>query len=146
MRNRDKLQPTGRVKITITDTRTGDIDVREGKNLVVTTGRECCALLVGSGNTDKIVETMDFGTDNTAANMSDTAITGAFNKGMDSITYPAANQVQFDCILETTENNGMTIEEVGLITADGTLFARYLTGTIVKSSFLRVAIAWTITF
>ncbi len=140
------VAPTGRVMVRVYDADGALIALQQGNNLVVAGGREACAILAGSGNPDKIVTAIAFGTSDTAVNISDTAITSAFSKSFDSVTYPSAGKVRYIGALETSENNGVTVREVGLVCDDGTLFARYVIGAIAKTSSIRIEVTWTVTF
>ena len=143
---RNKVGPKGRVAVRIYDADGALIEIYKGDNLVVASGREACAILAGSGDTDKIVTEIQFGTDDTPTNMSDTGVTSGFPKAFDSVTYPTAGTVRYVGSLETSENNGVTVKEVGLFCADGTLFARYVIGSIAKTAAIRIEITWDVTF
>lgn len=140
------VQPQGRVTVRAYNADGALVGIERGANLVVTSGREACAILAGSGDTDKIVTLMHFGTSDTATNMSDTAITAPFPKAFDGVTYPVAGKVRYIGSLETSENNGVTVKEVGLVCTDGTLFARYVIGSIAKTSAIRLEVTWDVTF
>lgn len=146
MRIKDKLAPSGRVAVRVYNTDGALIQIIKGKNLVVAGGREACAILAGSGDTDKIVDELQFGTSDTATNIADTGVTSGFAKSLDSVSYPVAGKVRYIGSLETSENNGVTIKEVGLFCADGTMFARYVIGSIAKTAAIRIEVTWDVTF
>jgi hypothetical protein len=146
MRIKDHPAPRGRVAVRVYDSDGALIELVKGSNLVVAGGREACAILAGSGDTDKIVDEIQFGTSDTATNISDTAVTGGYAKSFDSVAYPTAGTVRYVGSLETSENNGVTIKEVGLFCADGTMFARYVIGSIAKTAAIRIEVTWDVTF
>lgn len=146
MKITSRLSPTGRVAVRVYDTDGALIQIIKGKNLVVAGGREACAILAGSGDTDKIVDEIQFGTSDTATNINDSSVTSGFAKSFDSVAYPTAGKVRYIGSLETSENNGVTIKEVGLFCADGTMFARYVIGSIAKTAAIRIEVTWDVTF
>lgn len=144
----DKLNPQGRVNIKVYNSGGALLDIIKGDNLVVNGGREACAILAATGDTDKIVQDIAFGAGGSVPDLTDTALLiPTLTKALESTTsYPAQTSVKFIGICETAENNGNQIREVGLFCADGTLFARYFVGRITKTSDIRVVVEWTITF
>jgi hypothetical protein len=88
-----------------------------------------------------------FGTNGTTPVAGNTGLTGAFTKAIDTVTFPAINQVQFNFSLLSGENNGMAILEMGLITGDGSLYARRVrAGVLSKASDISLTGSWLITF
>lgn len=119
----------------------------DGENLVVIGSKTCLSRLVGGAVTGKQITSIGFGTNGTAPAVGNTALTSAFTKGVDSVTYPASNQVRFAFSLSTTEANGLAIMEFGLLTGDGALFARKVrSAAFNKDSDVSVAGTWTLTF
>lgn len=114
-------------------------------NLVVATGRSKVAAMIGGEVTDKFVSSVEVGTNGTAPSSSDTAITAPFSVPV-SVSYPAPGEVQFDWVLGSTQNNGVTIAEYGLVCEDGTLFARKTRATIAKDSSIRLEGTWKVIF
>ena len=118
-----------------------------GCNLVVVGSKTCLSRLVGGAVTGKQITTIGFGTSGTEPVAGNTALAGAFTKAVDSVTYPASNQVRFAFSLTTAEANGMAIMEFGLLSGDGTLFARKVrSAAFNKDSDVSVAGTWTLTF
>ena len=118
----------------------------EDDNLVVTTGRASMANLLGAATApNKHITHIHYGTNGADPVLSDTAITAPFAKAVDAVSYPAPGSVQFDFSLGLTENNGVTIREYGLISADTTLFARKTRAPIVKDNTISLTGTWTIT-
>lgn len=147
MENRtDLLNPTGIFQMRVYDAAGCLVEEYEDNNLIVNGGRDAIADLIGSGDADKVVDTISFGTNGSSPVLTDNAITGAFDKGVNGVTYPATGKVQFAWSLELAENNGVTIREYGLKTNDGTLFARKIRSEINKTSSIRLEGTWTIIF
>lgn len=123
------------------------IEVFEEKNLIVDTSKQVHAKLLGGSVAGQSVTQIGFGTNGTAPAAGNTALTGAFTKAVDTVTYPATNQVQFNFSLASGENNGMAILEFGLITAGGTLYARKTRSSALnKASDIAITGSWTISF
>jgi hypothetical protein len=138
--------PTGFFQLKIF--RNGElIEVFEEKNLIVTSSKQIHAKLLGGTVTNQSVTQIGFGTSLTSPVVGNTSLTGAYMKTLDSISYPATNQVSFVFSLASTENNGVSIGEFGLFTAGGTLYARKTrTAAIPKASDLSFSGTWIITF
>jgi hypothetical protein len=123
------------------------VEVFEEKNLIVDNSKQIHARLLGGSVSGQSVATIGFGTSGTAPVVGNTALTGAFTKAVDSVTYPLTNQVTFNFSLGSGENNGMAILEFGLITAGGALYARKVRSTALnKASDISLSGSWTITF
>lgn len=114
----------------------------EEHNVVVNLAKALIANLLAGGSTDKITK-IGFGTNGTAAVATDTTLTGSTVKNVDSYTADATG-VTFYWSLSTSELNGMTIQERGLVTAAGTLFARKAHDPIVKNSGMSIQGSWRI--
>lgn len=112
-------------------------------NLVVNIGKENVAKLLGGAGF--AVTKIQAGTSTVPPAVGDTAITNAFTKNISSVIYPSSNEVEFDWILTSTEANGMTISEFGLIDANNILFARKTRTPIQKVSPMVIVGAWKIT-
>jgi hypothetical protein len=137
----NNLKIKGRVKITVKDL-DGDSYITERDNLVVNAGLDNIAeLLTGAGYA---ITDIEFGTSATAATATDTTITGAFSKVIDSDSVSSPGKAVFLASLTTAENNGMTIREIGLIDSNGDLFARIVIPAIVKTNLITVSVEWTI--
>lgn len=118
----------------------------EGKNLVVTTGQQDIAKLLGGATTGKPVSLLGVGTNSTEPALSDTALADMFTKAITGVAYPATNSVRFSWSLEASDANGITIREFGLLNEDNVLIARKTRAEIVKTSAVRLVGDWTITF
>jgi len=118
----------------------------EGPNLVVDTGKQVQARLLG-GDTKLIITKIGFGTNATAPVRGNTSLTEGFIKPLAGVTFPAANQVRFNFELGVTEANGLAISEFGLIAENNTLYARKTrTAPLHKAADLALRGTWTITF
>lgn len=138
--------PHGRLRITVWR---GDeiIEEMDEQNLIVDVSKTIHSRLIGGSTTGKTVTTIGFGTSGTAPVAGNTALTSAFTKAVDSVTYPASNQVQFNFSLGSTEANGKDILEFGLLTGDGSLYARRVrSGVLSKQSDISLTGSWVITF
>ena len=145
----DKINMKGRVLINVY--KNGELIERiEQDNLIVNTGKEMvAALLTGTGT--YFVDSIGFGENTTTPDPSDTELSGsAFIKYLDSATVDTSSGVNavFTWSLATTEGNGLTIAEYGLLSGTGgILFSRILrTSTIVKDSTINLTGTWIITF
>jgi hypothetical protein len=116
------------------------------ENLVVNTGRNGAARLLGGDGTGKNITQIAFGTSNTAAAPADSDLTGKFIKAIDSVSYPQVGAVQFSWALDFAENNGMQIREFGLFNAANELFSRKVRSLIAKTVDIRIEGTWTIQF
>ncbi len=123
------------------------IDTYEDNNLIVSAAKVSLAALLSGDGASKIVTKIAFGTNGTAPASSDTAITGAYTKNVVGHSYPATGQVEFSWNLLTGEANGMQIKEFGLISEDGTLFARKVREeAIPKADDISIEGQWLIIF
>jgi hypothetical protein len=139
-------RPTGRLRITVM--RDGEIiEEMDEQNLIVDVSKTIHSRLLGGSTTGKMVTTIGFGTSGTTPVAGNTTLTSSFTKALDSVTYPASNQVQFNFSLLSTEANGKDILEFGLLTGDSSLYARRVrTGVLSKQSDISLTGSWVITF
>jgi hypothetical protein len=100
------------------------IEEYEDHNIIVNGARSVVARLISGNGTGKNINRIAFGTSGAAPSPDNTTIIGAFIKNLSSYSYPVAGQVLFVWDLSTTEANGKSILEFGLLCADDTLFAR----------------------
>jgi len=119
----------------------------EDDNLIVTKGRESVVRLVAGDVSGRSIVNIGFGTNGTAANPADTALTGAFVKAIDSHSYPVSTSVQFNFSLSTSEAVGLSISEFGLLTASGILHARKVrSGPLLKDIDISLTGTWTLIY
>jgi hypothetical protein len=116
-------------------------------NLIVNGARLQMAHLVAGDAAQRHINRIAFGTNGTEPDPADTLITNQYAKSISGVVYPENGRAQFDWELLVTENNGMAILEFGLLTQDGTLFARKTrTSPIYKESDISIEGHWTIIF
>jgi hypothetical protein len=121
------------------------IDETTEHNMVVNGGRDQIARLIAGNVAGRSINRIAFGTNGTSPDAADTAITNQFVRPVNGFVYPAMGQVQIDWELPVNENNGMAIMEFGLLTVDGTLFARRTRqNPIYKESDISIEGHWTI--
>jgi hypothetical protein len=123
------------------------IETFEASNLIVNGARLQMAHLIAGDAAQRSINRISVGTNGSAPAVTDTEITGAFTKAVDGFTYPANGQVQVNWKLLVSEANGMAIREFGLLTANGTLFARRIRANpIYKESDISIEGEWIIIF
>lgn len=117
------------------------------QNLIVDGSKQTHARLLGGDVASRSVGLFGVGTNGAAPAGANTALTGAFTKAIDSSSYPATNQVQFNFSLATTEANGIAILEFGLLTGAGALYARKVRALALnKDTDISLTGSWTISF
>lgn len=116
------------------------------KNLVVNVGKEKLCMLLADDGASNYIDRIIFGTSGTAPALVDTSITNPFPKSTTGYSYPSQTSVKFEWTLGLTENNGVTIREYGLATADSTLFSRKVRSGIDKEADVLLEGSWTIGF
>lgn len=123
------------------------IEVFEERNLIVNNSKQIHARLLGGDVTNRSITQIGFGTNPTAPTAGNTSLTDAYVKPIDTVSYPANNQVRFAFSLGTGEANGKAISEFGLLTAGNTLYARKTrSAPLHKESDITLAGTWTINF
>ncbi|MGL4448690.1 MAG: hypothetical protein ACRCUZ_13405 [Shewanella sp.] len=115
-------------------------------NMIMASAKSALARLIAGQGSGKNITRIAFGTSGTGPSPDDAAITGAYTKALAAAEFPAAGQVKFGFSLAESEANGLNIRELGLLCADGTLFARKVRGMIEKTSDLSITGSWTIIF
>jgi hypothetical protein len=122
------------------------IDTYREDNMIMNIAKEALAKLIGGDGSGKTITKIGFGTNGSGPTPEDTTLTNAYIKNITSKTYPQVNQVRFTWSLATSEANGKSIREFGLICSDNTLFARKTRGVIEKSDDISLEGSWTIIF
>lgn len=142
----DRLAPKGIFTLRMIRASDGAIlEEYTDENLIVNQGRDILAGLLGGDTTD-VIEKIAVGTNGTAPLLSDTALTGMFSKTLNGKTYPATGVLQCDWSLETSEANGMSIQEFGLLVTGDVLFSRKTRAPIAKDNTFRLEGVWKIIF
>jgi hypothetical protein len=138
----------GIFSMVVRNARTGAIIERyEDHNLIVTNARELLARLLAGDTEGHSIASIAFGTNGADATVDDTRITNAFVKAVNGFDYPSQTSARFSWNLLVTENNGMAIREFGLLSADGTLFARRTRQVpLNKAEDISIEGTWTIQF
>lgn len=144
----DRLQPP-RGFLSVTIYRHGRvIEFARRPNLVVGAAATIQASLLGGAVSGKSVAQVGFGSSLSAAAAGNTSLSSdAYFRPIDAVTYPAPGQVAFAISLGQFEAVGLALAEYGLLTSDGTLFARQVRPeALLKDSSLSLSATWTITF
>jgi len=122
------------------------IEQCEDNNLIVNGARLQMAHLV-AGDVSGRINQIAVGTNGADPTAADTEITDSFAREIDGFEYPEDGQVQINWKLLADEANDMEIKEFGLLTADGTLFARRIREKpILKESDISIEGQWIIIF
>lgn len=84
------------------------------------------ARLQGDGDLNARITKVAFGTSGATESETDSAITGAYLKAVDSVALSpdSPRAIRYHWTLSPDEANGLHIQEVGLLTEDGVLVAR----------------------
>jgi hypothetical protein len=139
----DVLHGTGMFHVEVIDVSTDQVlETYEEKNLVVTLGKTNITKLLGGDAAGKKISKIAIGTGSVQPAVTDTTLTDIFSKLISGVSYPDSNSVLFSWSLETTEGNGLTIREFGLLNDDGVLCARKVRTDIVKTSAVRLVGTW----
>lgn len=136
---------TGEVVLHLQEPNQNPTQVLRAKNLVVANGKRNIARLLGGASTGLPVSKIAAGSSNAAATDADTGITNAVEVGIQSVTYPNPNQVQFNFSFTGTALGGMTVKELGLLNNNNDLIARKTTGDIQVAAGLTLSGYWIIT-
>lgn len=142
----DGIEAKGFFRIKVIEATTGKVLEDYGdNNLVVTLGKANTAQLLAGAATGKKISKIAVGVGAALPDVSDTALTTPFIKNVDGYSFPATNEVLFSWTIETTEANGLSITEFGLMNDSGVLFARKVRSAIIKSSSIKLVGTWKIT-
>jgi len=141
MKNIDKVGIKGIFELTVY--KNGQpVEKYKDENMIMNIAKEALAKLIGGDGSGKTITKIGFGTNGSGPTPADTT----YIKNITSKTYPQVNQVKFTWSLATSEANGKSIREFGLICSDNTLFARKTRGVIEKSNDISLEGSWTIIF
>nr|DAX35155.1 MAG TPA: tail-collar fiber protein [Bacteriophage sp.] len=114
-------------------------------NLIVTTGREKLARLIGGDYTGCITK-VGVGTGSAPASDTDTGLTDAVLVPVQSTSY-AGTKARFDFIIGNGDANGLLIRELGLFFGDGVMFSRRVRKSIIgKEDDISITGYWEIYF
>lgn len=123
------------------------IDSYTDHNMIVDLCRSNLARLMAGDSSGSPIGKISFGTSNRATESTDTTITNPYTKNIDGYSFPESGRVTFNWSLATTEANGKSILEFGLLSANGVLNARKVRiNPINKESDISLQGTWTIIF
>ena len=123
------------------------VDEFEESNLIVDNAKIQLSELTAGQVINRHITKIAFGTNSTEPDPSDSIITDQYAKPISSFSYPENGRVQFNWELGISENNGMAIMEFGLLSENGSLFARKSRmNAINKGSDISLEGSWTIIF
>lgn len=149
----DSFQPKGELRFRVVDINGKVIYEYKGENLVVNTGKLNMAKLHSGDVAGLPADTIGVGTSATAANVTDTTLTGSFTRALNgntsygTVTYPANGHAMYAFTILTGEANGMSISEFGLLNGNGDLIARKVIATpISKTVSFAIEGEWIIKF
>ena len=113
------------------------------KNLVVNAGKKKIADSLISGTIQKLTK-IGLGTSNATPDVANTLLTDEFIKDATTIV-SITNGVELNWDVLTSEANGFTYREFGLMFEDKVLLARKVGLTIAKNNTISITGKWTIT-
>jgi len=122
------------------------IEQIEGGNRVVGNSKLILSRLA-FGDQAWAINQIGFGVNGEVTADSDFALTAAYVKAITSVTYPSQRSIAFNFSLDAGEAVGKPISEMGLLSANGTLFARKTRASpLVKTAVMAFSGSWIITF
>jgi len=122
------------------------IEQTEGGNRVVGHSKLILSRLA-FGDSAWAIKQIGFGVNGEATADSDSMLTSAYVKAIASVTYPSQRSIAFNFSLDAGEAVGKPISEMGLLSANGALFARKTRASpLVKTAVMAFSGSWIITF
>lgn len=130
-------------KLTLNVYKDGElIETMVDNNLIVNAGKAWVMDLL-KNNTSLFVEKIRIGSSSTAAAVTDTSVTGFSPDFTKNVTPIVTGYVcNYSFTIGTSEANGNTIAEYGLLLDDGTMIARVVKTPIPKDSSIAIEGAW----
>lgn len=124
------------------------IRVEALQNLITSGAAAMKAHLLGGDTTGNYaISKIGFGSSGTAVSESDSALVTPYVKNIDSAAVNGSGALVISFSLGTTEANGLSLYEFGLLSGSGILFARKVRDLpLLKASDLSFSGTWTITF
>jgi len=114
-------------------------------NLVVTLGKTNLCKLMGGDAAGDVITQIAIGEGTATPDVADVGpLTNQFKKAFDTTTYPDVNSVLFSWTIDTTEGNGLSITEFGLLNSADVLMARKTRSAIVKTNAFSIVGSWKI--
>lgn len=142
----EQLQFTGKVKIVVTNQKTGEVkDTREIPNLVVTTGKQFVASRM-VGTASNVMSDMALGAGTTAASVGDTALQSELGRVTLGSAGAAGAVVTYTATFPAGTATG-AVTEAGILNASsgGTLLCRTVFAVVNKGADDAMAVTWAIT-
>lgn len=141
----DKVNLKGTFRLELRDKDGKLKKVVEGENLITTAGLALAADLLGVTGGTKLTH-IAIGTSSTAPAIGQTALVGTELARVAATVLDPTNTVTMSATFGAGVGTG-TIEEAGILNAAslGTLFSRFLTGTITKAASDALTVSWTLT-
>ena len=116
-------------------------------NMIVNLAKESLSKLVAGEGINKQITKIALGTDGATPTPSDEIIKNSYVKNIDGFSYPTSGQIKFNWSIAASEANGMSVLEFGLLSEDGTLFARKIRNeALAKENDISIEGEWTIVF
>lgn len=118
------------------------------KNLIVDQAKFIQAQLIGGAVAGNSVTQVGFGSNPAAPMLGNTSLSAdAYVKPLDTVSYSAPNKVDFSYSLGSLEALGLSLAELGLLTASNLLFARLVRqAPLIKDQSISLAAIWTETY
>lgn len=143
---KDTLKIKGRLSYQLFDESGNMKEEFEGPNLVVTTGLNFLASLLGGG-APTLMSHMAVGSSGTAPALGDTALGGELGRVALTSTSPSGSNVIYQATFPPGTGTG-TILEAGLFnnSVGGTMLSRSTSISVIKAAGDTLNVIWTITF
>lgn len=144
---RDDLTMTGRLKIVLSNADGQIVDVRESKNLVVTTGKAFIASRM-AGSSASVMTHMAIGTSSDTPVAGNTTLGSEVARATLTSTTPNNNDVVYVATFPAgSPSSTAAIVEAGLFNAasGGTMLCHAPIGVITKPPTMSLTITWTVT-
>lgn len=140
----DRFKVTGNLTITLYDKDNNVKDYREIKNLIVTSGKVLMAQLL-AGEVVDIPSHMALGTDNTAAEISQTTLLAEVGRASFAASATQSSTITFSSTFRAGVATG-ALTEAGIFNAavGGTMLCRTVFSTITKNASDTLTVNWNV--
>jgi hypothetical protein len=141
----DHVMLRGHFKVNIC--RRGIVTQYEDPNMIVELGKDAILKLIAGDGADRHLTHIAIGTHGDGPDPEDEALTNQWSKSLASYSYSSPQEgkrVDFHWSISAGESNGIIIREFGLLSADGTLFARKVHAGIPKDNETTLQGTWSI--
>ena len=109
------------------------------KNLITSAGKQAIAKRIGDLIDTAVVQYISLGSGSTAATVSDTTMATEVYREFAATITNATNVLTVETVIASTESNGVTFREIGIIGVDGTNTLN--TGTLISRAIMSPEIA-----